>query len=162
MAETSSTILELRRVIEATPAEVFDALTQVESVSDWWCPEGYCAHHVEIDLRPGGVYRIEMRSETDADVVNVRGEYREISPPNRLVFTHLFEEGAGLHTDAGPLTDAGLIGHETLVTIEVKQLETATELILTQEQLPSAQALKMLSGGWRGMLKKLERVVHSK
>ena len=154
MAE-GNTPLEVRRVLEATPQEVFDALTRPDRVKDWWCPEGYCAEKVEIDLRPGGTYRIDMRSESDSDVVVVRGEYREASPPNRLVFTHMFEAGSG------PLIEARLINHETLVTVEVRQHEAASELILTQEQLPGAMALKMLSGGWGGMLEKLERVIHS-
>ncbi len=148
-------VLETRRDLEATPQEVFDALTQPECVRDWWCPEGYCAQKVEIDLRPGGMYRIEMRSESDSDVVKVRGEYKEISPPNRLVFTHMFEAGSG------PLIEARLVNHETLVTVELRQGEAATELILKQEQLPGPLALKMLRGGWGGMLKKLERVTHS-
>jgi uncharacterized protein YndB with AHSA1/START domain len=153
MTESGSMSLELRRRLEATPAQVFDALTRPDRVKEWWCPEGYCARNVKIDLRPGGTYSIEMHSENDGDVVVVRGEYREISSPTRLVFTHKFEAASG------PLLEAGLGRDcETLVVIDVKAARSATELILTKQQLPSALALKMLSGGWGGMLDKLERL----
>ena len=143
--------LELRRVLEASPDEVFDALTQAERVAQWWCPAGYCARKVDLDLRLGGKYRIEMHADNGPEIVVVRGEYREIAPPVRLVFTHVFASAP-----ERALADAGLVDHETLVTIEVRARGANSELTLTQQELPGAMAMEMMSGGWGGMLHNLK------
>jgi uncharacterized protein YndB with AHSA1/START domain len=61
-------------------------------VTRWWgrLGEGYSVPVCEIDLRPGGKWRFVNRHPKG--VVAFYGEYREIAPPDRLVFTEIFEE----------------------------------------------------------------------
>ena len=66
-------------------------MTRPEHVARWWgcLGEGYSVPICEIDLRPGGKWRFVNRTPTGEEAV-FYGEYREVSPPDRLVFTEIF------------------------------------------------------------------------
>jgi uncharacterized protein YndB with AHSA1/START domain len=61
-------------------------------VKEWWgrLGEGYSVPVCEIDLRVGGVWRFVNRHPKGEAAFH--GEYREIAPPSRLVFTEIFED----------------------------------------------------------------------
>jgi uncharacterized protein YndB with AHSA1/START domain len=72
---------------------VFDALTRPELVKQWLLgPPGWSMPVCEIDLRVGGTYRYVWRNDSKGTEMGVRGVYREIAPPERLVHTELFDE----------------------------------------------------------------------
>ena len=52
--------IELQRRFRASPDRVFRAWTEPTALREWWCPPGWIAGEIAIDLRPGGRYRIEM------------------------------------------------------------------------------------------------------
>jgi uncharacterized protein YndB with AHSA1/START domain len=77
----------MARVFEAPRALVFDALTKPEHLTQWLLgPEGWAMPVCEIDLRPGGAWRFVWR-DADGNEMAMRGEYREIAPPERIVNT---------------------------------------------------------------------------
>ena len=77
----------LTHVVDAPRALVFEAHTSVEHVPNWMLgPSGWTMPVCEIDLRPGGAWRFVWRRE-DGSEMEIRGEYREIEPPARLVST---------------------------------------------------------------------------
>jgi uncharacterized protein YndB with AHSA1/START domain len=77
----------MARVFEAPRALVFDALTKPEHLTQWLLgPEGWTMPVCEIDLRPGGAWRFVWR-DADGNEMAMRGEYREIAPPERIVNT---------------------------------------------------------------------------
>lgn len=81
-------ILIVRRF--ATPPElVFAAWTEPHHVKRWWGPHGFTTTHCEINLRPGGTFRIEMRGP-DGEIYATTGTYREVTPPVRLVYEEVF------------------------------------------------------------------------
>ena len=51
---------ELQRRFRASPERVFRAWTRPAALREWWCPAGWVAGEIEIDLRVGGGYRIAM------------------------------------------------------------------------------------------------------
>jgi uncharacterized protein YndB with AHSA1/START domain len=69
---------------------VFKAHTSCEHMSRWWGPRKYEVVGCEIDFRPGGKWRIVHRGP-DGEEYAFRGEYREIVPPERIVWTFEFE-----------------------------------------------------------------------
>lgn len=75
----------LTRTFEAPRAAVFDAWTNAEHVKHWWDPSGVPLSSCEIDLRPGGSFRWVNTAHGGEHVF--AGTYREIKPPERLVFT---------------------------------------------------------------------------
>jgi uncharacterized protein YndB with AHSA1/START domain len=81
----------LTRLFNAPMALVFEVMTKPEHVKQWWgqLGEGYSVPVCEIDLRVGGAWRFVNRHPKGEAVFY--GEYREISPPNRLVHTEIFE-----------------------------------------------------------------------
>jgi uncharacterized protein YndB with AHSA1/START domain len=145
--------LTFRRTFPGPPDKVFQAFLSGEALKAWWSPEGYTAIEAQADARPGGQYRLVMRSQTGTETVYVRGVYREVDPPHRLVFTHTFESRGS----SAAFAVAGLVGHETLVTVELTAQGDMTELMLTQEQIPTSGAEDMLRVGWEGILDKLAR-----
>ena len=84
--------IRMTRLFDAPRQLVFEAMTKPEHVKRWWgcLGEGYSVPVCEIDLRPGGAWRFVNRHP--AGEAAFHGEYREITPPSRLVFTEIFEE----------------------------------------------------------------------
>src|SRR6516225_10239331 len=91
-AHTPGLGIELQRRFRASPERVFRAWTQAPALREWWCPAGWVAGEIEIDLRVGGAYRIAMvRSGDPGPGVSVGGRFLEIRPPEHLVYTWRWE-----------------------------------------------------------------------
>ncbi len=90
---TTPSDMEVRmtRLFDAPRKLVFEAMTKPEHVKQWWgrLGEGYSVPVCEIDLRRGGKWRFVNRHPGGEAVFY--GEYQEITPPSRLVFTEIFE-----------------------------------------------------------------------
>jgi uncharacterized protein YndB with AHSA1/START domain len=77
----------MTRVVDAPRTLVWEAWTNPEHVPNWLLgPEGWTMPVCEIDLRPGGTWHYVWR-QSDGTEMEMRGEYREIAPPERLVST---------------------------------------------------------------------------
>src|SRR2546428_7179157 len=71
----------------AAPREiVFKMWTDPKHMAQWWGPHGFTNPVCELDVRPGGAIRIEMR-DSEGTVYPMTGTFREIVRPERLVFT---------------------------------------------------------------------------
>ena len=136
-SQTQVPALRISRLLPATPEEVFGAWTDPDSVKLWMAPGALTVPIAELDVRVGGRFRIVMRGE-GGDYVH-EGEYREVSPPHRLVFTWISK---GTH------------GKETVVTVELEARGEGTELTLTHEGLPDPEQRAQHEGGWSGILDK--------
>lgn len=84
--------IRLTRLFNAPRQLVFEAMTKPEHVRRWWgcLGDGYSVPVCEIDLRPGGKWRFVNRHPRGEAAFH--GEYQEIAPPDRLVFTEIFED----------------------------------------------------------------------
>lgn len=83
----------ITRQFDAPRKLVFDSLTRPELVSRWLLgPEGWTVPVCEIDLKVGGSYRYLWRHDTKGTEMGIRGVYREIAPPGRIVHTEKFDE----------------------------------------------------------------------
>jgi uncharacterized protein YndB with AHSA1/START domain len=80
----------MTRLFDAPRPVVFEAMTKPEHVKEWWgrLGDGYSVPVCEIDLRPGGAWRFVNRHPNGE--ATFYGEYREIVPPSRLVFTEIY------------------------------------------------------------------------
>ena len=147
---TDQTVLQITRTFRASREKVFQAWTTPGALKQWFGPSAEFSIPVaELDLRVGGRYRIQMvdpKGQTHTAI----GEYREIARPEKLVFTWSWEGGAGC--DETPLG-------ETLVTIELRQKATETEMTLTHELFPNAQTRDNHYEGWNGCLERLGQFV---
>lgn len=80
----------MTRVFNAPRRLVWAAWTKPEYVARWFGADGWTVPVCEIDLRPGGSYRYVMRGPAGEEVT-MRGIYRDVVPPERLVSTETFE-----------------------------------------------------------------------
>ena len=79
--------IQMTRVVDAPRRLVFDAWTKPEHVRQWMLgPDGWSMPVCEIDLRPGGSWHFVWRRE-DGSEMEMRGVYKEIEPPERIVNT---------------------------------------------------------------------------
>lgn len=141
-ATTPEHTLRLVRRLPGTPAAVFAAWTDPESLKVWMCPGATHVATVELDVRVGGHFRIVMR-HAEHDIVHT-GIYREIRAPERLVFTW-----SSTATRDAP----------TLVTVELRPQGDATELVLTHTDLPDEEATSAHERGWQSIIAKLAAYV---
>lgn len=93
----------ITRIFDAPRALVFTAWTDPEHLAHWWGPNGFTNPVCEFDARTGGAIRIHMRGP-DGVIYPMKGEIREIVPPERLVFTNIAVDNAGNHILEGLTT----------------------------------------------------------
>jgi len=143
-AETRLT-LQIRRTFQVPRERVFLAWTDPDRLKQWWgLHSGFAIAVAEYDVREGGGYRLGLNPPGQDRPLICRGVYREIRPPERLVFTWSWEP---------PVPDIG----ETLVVVEFIELGTSTELVITHEPFPSKESRSQHEYGWAGSLSQLER-----
>jgi uncharacterized protein YndB with AHSA1/START domain len=78
----------LTRSFDATPEQVWQALTDPAAFAQWWCA-GACVVE-EMDVRPGGKWSLRQTT-SDGAVHRFWGEYRQIEPPSLLALTQGFD-----------------------------------------------------------------------
>jgi uncharacterized protein YndB with AHSA1/START domain len=83
--------IRMTRLFDAPRHLVFEAMSRPEHISRWWgcLGEGYSVPVCEVDLRPGGAWRFVNRHPNGE--AGFHGVYREITPPERVVFTEIFD-----------------------------------------------------------------------
>lgn len=145
MAEIAA--LELRRALDAPPPAVFSACTDPEELAKWWGPRGFSVPSVEMDLRAGGRYRIAMQPP-EGDLFHLSGEFLEVEPPSRLVYTFVWEP---------PDPD----DRETVVTMTFEERDGSTALVLHQEGFATEARRALHEDGWTDSLDRLETLLSS-
>ena len=146
--EAGSQTLTMSRRFTAPRERVYAACADGAQVARWFGPESVTCTVHEWDARVGGQYRLTM-NHADGDTTDLSGVFREISPPERLVYTWTWG-GEG-----------GMAGRETLVTLEFEDAGDATVLHLNHALLPNENAAQMHSKGWGGSFNCLDAVLAS-
>ena len=142
MASDSLSVL-VRQSYDAPPELVFRAFTDPLLLPRWFSPGADIGVDVLAhDLSPEGRYRYRYR-EPDGTVSIVTGQFREILPPGRLVFTWTWEE---------PDPHAGI---ETLVTVEIVADRSGTEVTVKHERFPDESTRARHAEGWRTTLARM-------
>jgi uncharacterized protein YndB with AHSA1/START domain len=143
----SELALVLERVVKVPRPLAFEVWTSPEHLAHWWGPrdeEGreFSMPHCEMDFRPGGLFRICIRSPGGEEYWH-SGQYREITPPERLAFTFAWERAG----DSFP---------QTLVEVDfVEDGPAATRIRFRQSGLPSVSERDGHETGWGECLDRL-------
>jgi uncharacterized protein YndB with AHSA1/START domain len=137
--------LVVRRTIRASPECLFAAWTEPDQLRAWWGPEGVVCIAAEIDLRRGGRYRIGNKLP-DQRVLWIVGEFDEVEPPRRLVYTWKVD---------------GISETEERVTVQFEPQGAATEVVVTHERIPSRELRDQHQQGWQGCLSGLANYLQS-
>jgi uncharacterized protein YndB with AHSA1/START domain len=156
--DTSTQPLKLRvsRTFDAPRERVFQAWTDPAQLKKWFHPdETVTTVSAKADVRVGGKYRIQMK-HPDGEFYTGVGTYREVKPPERLVFTWQWEKD-GSEPDFGEPEQP-----ETLMTLDFLARGKQTEVILTHENFASTESRDRHEHGWNGCLHQLAKFVEAK
>jgi uncharacterized protein YndB with AHSA1/START domain len=138
--------LEITRTFEAPRELVFAAWIDLAQLTEWSGPEGFTVTHFEGEAVPGGAYRMCMRSDEHGDIWS-HGVWRELLPPERLVFTTAWET-----TDGSP-------EHEMLITVTLTDRGDRTEMHFRQAVFTSAESRDSHNDGWTECFDKLDALL---
>lgn len=86
--ETSDREITATRVFAAPRELVFRMWTEPEHVAKWWGPRGFTSTIHKMEVRPGGAWEFILYGPDGTDFPN-RVVYREVVPPERLVYSHV-------------------------------------------------------------------------
>lgn len=138
--------MEMQRVFAALRAVVFKAWTDPKQLAQWWGPTGFTNPVCEVDVRPGGAIRIDMRAPNGV-VWPMTGTFEEVIPPDQLVFTSAAMDGEGK-----PI----FVNRNTVTFTEVEGgTEIALHVKVISETANAPQYLKGMKQGWSLSLDRL-------
>jgi uncharacterized protein YndB with AHSA1/START domain len=140
--------LEVTRFINAPRSRVYAAWTDPAQLKEWFGPVWVRTCELIAEPRVGGKFHWDV-IDCDGKEVTIQGEYREIVPGNKIVFTwkHCHDE---------------LWKNQiSVVTVEFSDRHGGTELRLKHEQLPGEESRDGHNRGWNSVLDRLEEFVSS-
>jgi uncharacterized protein YndB with AHSA1/START domain len=146
--ETGVLVLNLECTLPARPEEIFRMLTEASELEKWWGPHGFVIPSADVNLVEGGRYRFRM-APPDGEPFHLSGEFLEIDPPWRLVYTFRWEE---------PTPD----DRETVVDLSLQTADDGTRLALSQGPFLTEERLELHRGGWTDSFEKLQSVLESR
>lgn len=142
--------VNITRVFDAPRSLVFKMWIEPEHMAQWWGPYGFTNPVCELDARVGGAILIHMRGP-EGVVYPMTGTFREIVPPERLVFTAVAEDMAG-----NPLLEA-------LTTVTFAEHGGKTKLTVHARAVGltpvASQMLAGMEAGWTQSLERLAELV---
>jgi uncharacterized protein YndB with AHSA1/START domain len=137
--------VRLHRVFAAKPEKLYRAFLDAEATAKWLPPYGFTAkvHHMEPKV--GGTFRVSFTNFTTGHAHAFGGEYLELVPHERIVYTDTFD-------------DPNLPG-VIHVTVLLKPVSVGTEVHIEQSGLPPVIPLEACYLGWQQSLAQLALVV---
>ena len=143
MTADTTRSLAITRIFEAPPDAVFRAWTDPALARAWWSPRGFTTVSCEMDVRPGGAWRVRMRSPSGR-VHDEGGRFREVAAGERLVFSQVWDDPSGKP------------GVETVVTVTFEAHGTAaTKVRFEQSGFATAATCDGHEGGWSSCFDRL-------
>ena len=137
--------LHLERVLPAPRERVFRMHADPDFLARWWGPKGFSAPSIEVDLSVGGSYRIAMQPP-EGDRFFLTGEFREVDPGSRLVYTFRWEP---------PDPD----DRETIVVVSLRDHGDSTALTIDQQPFATDARRALHEQGWNESLDRLEELI---
>jgi uncharacterized protein YndB with AHSA1/START domain len=145
--------LSISRIFDAPRDLVYEAFTDPEHAKHWMGPRGFTATYFEQDARPGGRWRAclhqtgEWQGQSYPDLWQ-GGVFKEIVPPERVVYTFAWEGQGGQPT------------RETLITITFTELEDdRTQMDFHQEFFDTIGQRDGHNQGWNSTFDRLNDYV---
>ncbi len=137
--------VHLHRVVTAKPEKIYRAFLEQDAVASWLPPYGFLCTVHELNPTVGGTHKMSFRNFTTGHSHSFGGEYLELIPNERLVYTDRFD-------------DANLPG-EMKVTVTLKAVSCGTEIRIEQAGVPDMIPLESCYLGWQESLRKLAKLV---
>jgi uncharacterized protein YndB with AHSA1/START domain len=150
----------MQRIYAAPREFVFSAFTDPEHLRHWWGPVGFTVVAAKMDLRRGGSYHFGLRAP-NGEMMWGKFVYREIVPPQRLVWVHSFADESGNAIKHPMSLDWPLL---MLATVSFDVHGSGTKLTLRFSALDATEAERntfkanhdSMRQGWGGTFDQLE------
>ena len=139
--------VQFHRVLRAPPERVYRAFLDADAMAKWLPPNGFTAHVHHMDARVGGSFKMSFANFTTGKAHAFGGEYVELVPHERIVYTDRFD-------------DPNLPG-ELRVTVTLKPVRCGTDLHIVQAGIPDAIPPEMCHLGWQESLALLAKLVEA-
>src|SRR5882757_5141884 len=137
--------LTVRKTLPCSPDEAFQAWTQPKLFQQWFAPDPAMKTVAEIDLRPGGKYRIGFQPPGGVPTLFVGGEFLTIKAPRHLEYTWIWEK------ESDPDWK-----DRTIVRIDFNPVgPNQTEIVLTHERFSETEARESHTKGWTAIIDRM-------
>jgi uncharacterized protein YndB with AHSA1/START domain len=137
--------IRLHRVLATPPEKVYRAFIEADALAKWLPPDGFTCTVEHMEGSVGGTFRMSFRNFTTGQSHAFGGEFIDLVPGERVVYTDRFD-------------DPNLTG-EMKVTVTLRQVSCGTEMDITQEGIPDAIPPETCYPGWQQSLANLARLV---
>ena len=149
----SKNALQIERIFDAPVDYIWQLWTQPELFKSWYGPQGFSVPIAKMDIRVGGKRLFCMQSPDGNMKMWLAGEYIEIVPNKRLVYTeHMADEYGNLPP---PSADGGnkdfLITSE--ITVLLEDLGGRTKMVMTHANVPGKT--EWAKSGWEQAFDKM-------
>lgn len=148
MSEATKSVV-IERIFDAPIALVWQLWTEPEHFKNWYGPQGFSIPVAEMDLSKGGQRLICMSSPDGNMTMWTVGEFTEIIPNERLVYTESMSDEHG-NVVAPPNSNHP---STTTVIVELEELNGQTKMVMTHEGVPADSPG---ASGWEQAFVKLE------
>lgn len=137
--------IRLHRVLAAKPDKVYRAFVDADAQAKWLPPNGFVCSVQQFEPKVGGRFKMSFRNFTNGQSHSFGGEFVELVPGERIVYTDRFD-------------DPSLPG-EITVTVTLKQVTVGTDLSIVQDGVPDVVPPEACYLGWQESLRNLARLV---
>ena len=137
--------VSLHRVLKAPPEKVYRAFSEPIAIASWLPPYGFLCTVHELNVEPGGSFRMSFHNFSTGNGHSFGGKYLEVRPNEFLKYTDKFD-------------DPNLPG-EMVTSVELKKVSVGTEIKILQENIPAVIPAEMCYLGWQESLEKLAKLV---
>ena len=129
----------IERTFDAPIDLVWSMWTEAEHFSNWYGPMGASIPSAEMDITVGGRRFIEMAMETPNGPMQMffLGEYKEVTPKTRLVYTEQMADANGNAMTAEQMGMPADHPMETSVIVELEDLGGSTKMVMTHQGVPA-------------------------
>lgn len=144
----------IEETFNASPERVFSAWTNPEKLIQWYAPDGCRIHFKKIEVKTGGKFHSCISNPQFGDCWCI-GEYKEVVPYTKLVFTLVNADENGEPIDPATIgMDSNWPG-KTLVTVTFAEENGKTKLQLRQTV---SQELAQKTGAYPSWLQMLNHM----
>ncbi len=135
----------LHRIIACKPEKLYRAFIEPDAIASWLPPYGFLCTVHKLNATVGGVHKMSFRNFTTGESHSFGGEYLDLIPNERLVYTDMFD-------------DPTLPG-KMRVTVALKAVSVGTDILIEQSGIPDLIPVESCYLGWQQSLQKLASLV---
>jgi uncharacterized protein YndB with AHSA1/START domain len=140
----------IERTFDAPANVVWQMWTRPEYFKKWYGPKGFSVPVAEMDVRVGGKHLFCMATPDGSRKMWSTGEYSEVIPNQRLVYTDSMADEHG--NVVAPPPEMGAYPTTTEVTVRLEEIDGRTKMVVTHAGIPASDGA---SGGWEQAFDKM-------